>query len=297
MALQDAQSIKDKIVSFIRIRGPSIPVQIAQEIGLTILFTSAFLSELYSEKIIKMSHMRVGSSPIYYIDSQEPQLEKFSQHLKSKEKEAFLLLKEKKFLKDEEQEPAIRVALRSIKDFAFPFKRNEEVYWRYFIVPQEEFIKEPVKEIIPEIKEKKLDIFDSEKELDKIKAEIEEKLRKEILSTKQPKKRKTVKKSKNEKINVFIEEIKKILDNKGIKIVRNESSNNKEALILVSDNEKEYLLAAYNKKKITEKDILKAHKKAVVLNLPYAIISKGEIPKKIKENIDAYKNLNKVETI
>lgn len=83
--------------------------------------------------------MRVGNSPIYLIQGQEPQLEKFSNYLKSKEKEAFLLLQEKKFLKDSEQTPAIRVALREIKDFAFPFKRNGEIFWRYLTAQESEF--------------------------------------------------------------------------------------------------------------------------------------------------------------
>jgi len=85
--------------------------------------------------------MKVGSSPIYYLPGQEKQLESFSKYLKDKEKEAFMLLQEKKFLQDRKQEPAIRVALRAIKDFAKYFQPQEggEGYWRYFIVPEDEF--------------------------------------------------------------------------------------------------------------------------------------------------------------
>ncbi|MFC1682475.1 hypothetical protein ACFL0X_02575, partial [Nanoarchaeota archaeon] len=72
---------------------------------------------------------RVGSSPVYFLEGQERGLEGFSNHLKSKEKEAFDLLKEKKFLGDSEIEPAIRVALRAIKDFAVPFERDGKVIW------------------------------------------------------------------------------------------------------------------------------------------------------------------------
>jgi hypothetical protein len=53
------------------------------------LFASAFLSELLTEQKIKMTHMRVGSSPVYYIPGQEEGLEKYSTYLKSKEKEAY----------------------------------------------------------------------------------------------------------------------------------------------------------------------------------------------------------------
>lgn len=86
--------------------------------------------------------MRVGNSPIYYVQGQESQLEKFSSYLKSKEKDAFILLQERKFLKDSEQTPAIRVALREIKDFAFSFKRNNEIFWRYLTSKESEFNQE-----------------------------------------------------------------------------------------------------------------------------------------------------------
>jgi len=139
MTIGDTSQIKEKILFILRGRGPSLPVHIAGEMGLSILFASAFLSELVSEKKIKISYMKVGNSPIYFIMGQELHLEKFSQYLHSKEKEAFLLIKEKKFLNDKKQEPAIRVALREIKDFAIPFEKNGEIFWRYFSADEKEF--------------------------------------------------------------------------------------------------------------------------------------------------------------
>jgi len=112
MSIQNNLNLKEKILSILQKRGPSLPVHIAKEIDLSMLFASAFLSELVSEKKIKISNMKIGNSPIYFLPGQESMLEKFSQYLKSKEKEAFILLKEKKFLKDKNQDPAIRIALR-----------------------------------------------------------------------------------------------------------------------------------------------------------------------------------------
>ena len=102
--VQDTSELKEKIISLFKREGPSLPVHVAKETGLNILFASAFLSELIAEKKIRISNMKVGNSPVYFIPGQEPMLEKFSEYLKSKEKEAFLFLKEKKFLKDSEQE-------------------------------------------------------------------------------------------------------------------------------------------------------------------------------------------------
>jgi len=174
MPTQDASHIREKILSILRMKGPTIPVYISQEIGTSMLFTSAFLSELLSDKLIKISNMRVGNSPIYFIAGQEPQLEKFSHYLKSKEKEAFLLLQESKFLKDSEQSPAIRVALRSIKDFAFHFRKNNEIFWRYLTTPESEF-----KQEITPIEEHKY-IEAKPKPFDKREREIGEKIIKDI---------------------------------------------------------------------------------------------------------------------
>ena len=138
----DAKEIKDRILGFLNIHGPSLPVQIARHINMNTLFASAFLSEMASEKTIIISNMKVGGSPLYYTKTKENMLENFSNNLNPKEKEAFELLKNNKILSDEEQHPAIRVALRSLKDFAFPFKRNDKIFWRYFLTSENELEKE-----------------------------------------------------------------------------------------------------------------------------------------------------------
>ena len=135
MPVQNALEMKEKILSILRRRGPSLPVHISKETGLSILFAAAFLSELVADKKIKYSDMKVGSSPLYYLNEHLYMLERFGNYLKSKEKDAFNLLKEKRFLKDEEQSPQIRVALRQIRDFAMPFNINGQTIWRILYNP------------------------------------------------------------------------------------------------------------------------------------------------------------------
>jgi len=319
MPAQDTTQIKEKIISFLRIRGPSLPVHIAKETQMSMLFASAFLSELLSEKKIKLSHMRVGSSPLYLISGQENRLENFSNFLNSKEKESFALLKEKKFLKDSEQEPAIRVALRSIRDFAIPFKYQDEIYWRFFTIPEEEFLKgikiiQPLtqslheKEVIkvPEEKEViKPAIALPEKEVIRLSQEIQKSIpEKEIIKASQEleifdkphkkagkKKPKTKKTKKDDK---FFNKVKEFLSKESIEIVNIESFNNNEISLLVKINGEENLLVAYNKKKITEYEILKAHKKAQELNLKFTVIGLGGLPKKIENLISALKDLSDI---
>ncbi len=284
--VQDTSQIKEKIIFVFKKRGPSLPVHIASETGLSMLFASAFLSELLSEKKIKLSFMKVGSSPIYLISGQEPMLERFSQHLKSKEKEAFELLKRKKFLKDEEQVPAIRIALREIRDFAIAFKKNEEIFWRYFIIPENEFESPKIKpmEKVPQPEDKKkpeegisnkqeLNIFDKQK------------------TTKTSVKKRTTTKKNNDK---FFNKVKEFLSRRSIEILDIENFSKNDLILRVKIKEEEKLLVAYNKKRISETEIIKAHKKATELNLKYIILSLGEPMKKLSILIEAVKSLEEI---
>ena len=71
----------EKIINILRIRGPSLPIQIAKELSMNSLFISAFLSELADSKRIKVSSLKVGGSPLYYLIGQEEKLENFYKYL------------------------------------------------------------------------------------------------------------------------------------------------------------------------------------------------------------------------
>lgn len=285
---QNAMEIREKIISLIKIKGPSLPVQIAKETGLSILFASAFLSELYNEKEINISNIKVGSSPLYFIPGQEFQLENFSQYLKSKEKDAFILIKEKKILKDSEQEPAIRIALREIKDFAIPFKKGEEIYWRYFLVSEENInLNEETK------KEESI----QEEILENKKEEKEEVLEDQEKNKKKNKLERKSKKQNNKKNENFFNKIKEFLSKEEVEILDIKDFKNNEAVLKIKRNGEEELFYVFNKKKITEMDILKAHKKAHENKMRYSICFLGETPKKIQDLISAIKDLSKIDKI
>ncbi len=298
MPVQDTNQLKEKIISMLKSEGPNLPVHIAKKIEQNLLFTSAFLSELVSEKRIKMSHMRIGSSPLYFLDEQEPMLEKFSSYLKSREKDAFFLLKEKKFLDDSRQEPAIRVALREIKDFAVPFKINEGIIWRFFTMPELEFSKQaetqkakeeiisikPIKEKLLKKAEESLDIFNSESEFPE---------------SKKKKPKKIQKKNKiSRKGDKFLDKVRSFLNEKSTEITDILGFGKNELVLKIRERDaEEKIIIAYNKRKINENDIIRASKKASEFNLPYVIVSLGEPLKKINEFVSASKNLHSFEKL
>lgn len=129
--------VKKKILEYILNNGPSLPAHLIKVTGMSLTFTSAILSELLQERKLKLSHLRVGTSPLYYIQGQEEKLENFISNLKEPEIEAFRRLKQNKILDDETQSSVLRVALRSIEDFAIPIKNREKLYWKYHLLSDE----------------------------------------------------------------------------------------------------------------------------------------------------------------
>ncbi len=294
--MTDAQQIKEKIMALIQSHGPTLPVFIASQTGLSIIFSSAFLSELIADKRIKISDMRVGSSPLYFIPGQEPLLENFSQYLKSKEKDAFIILKEKRFLKDKDLDPAIRVAIRGIRDFAVAFKRNDEIYWRYFTIPESEFqisIEPPKEKEIIIVEEKPIEEI---KPVEKIKSieEVVVSIPEEI--KKSPRKIKAKKQPKKDNKNNFFNKVKEFLSQRQIEILSIEEIGINKIIFKVR-NDGEYIIIAYNKKKISEQDVVNSHKKSVELGLPYKILLLGEPLKRFDNLIKAARDLKGIEKI
>jgi hypothetical protein len=330
----DGKEVKRKIFDFLETRGPSLPVQISRYMNMNSLFIGAFLSEMNSEKTIFISDMKVGNSPLYFTASKKQMLENFIKFLNSKEREAQDLLKDKQIIQDSLQTPVIRVALRGLKDFAYPFKFRDILFWRYFTLNEEQAVVRIKEELskMHEIKEEKieekakpqlnpiltspnqkeLELMKTPKpeqkneELELIKQELLEKQKelekiKEKLEQKETKtEKKEIKPKKQKKLNdkeQFLNEIQEFCSKKHILIKEIESVDKKQLFALVSIEGKDYLLGAFNKKKTEEQDILRTYKKSQAHNLPYLVISKGDTPKKAKETIEAYKKLASIEKI
>ena len=130
---------RDKVVQFIRIRGPVIPAEIKKEVGTDIIFASAILSELVDSKALKLSHLKIGGSPLYYAPGQEYRLQNFAGKLNEKDQKTYELLKSKILLRDKELDPLTRVSLRQIKDFAVPLDvqtpAGTEIFWKWYLTP------------------------------------------------------------------------------------------------------------------------------------------------------------------
>ncbi|MDI6721906.1 MAG: hypothetical protein QMD85_05910 [Candidatus Aenigmarchaeota archaeon] len=250
------QNLLDQVLVYLRAKGPSLPVQVSKAVNRDIIFAGAALSELVSKKEVKITKAKVGGSPLYYIPGDEPKLEILYNYLPSKEKEAYALLKQKKFLYDNNLEPAIRVALSSIKDFAVPIQKGNEIVWMWHLENPNNLIQK--KEIpAPEIKP-------------------------QIQAALQPKK------SRAKKEENFSPMIESYLASSSIKILEKEIiRKNTEINYRIAVNTQlgplEFLVCAKNKKKITETDLAMAHQKAQSKKMHALFLTNGDLAKKADE--------------
>lgn len=134
--------MKDKILDIIRSRGPMLPSDLAKQLKTNTMFIGAHLSEMVSSKKMLVSNLKIGSSPLYYLNGQQARLQVFYKYLNDKDKMAFDLLKKEKVLRDKDQQPITRVSLRSIKDFAVPLNINangeKEIFWKWYLLDNKE---------------------------------------------------------------------------------------------------------------------------------------------------------------
>jgi len=284
----------ERILILVREKGPILPVQIARETNDSILMASARLSELVSSKRIKISNLKVGSSPLYYSPGQENKLQNFADNLNEMEKKAYNLLLQNKVLRDSAQEPAIRVALRQIKDFTIPLQVNHgnrsEIFWKWYLSEDKE-----VESLIKNILSKKEEIFTeetlrkSEEKIPKqeIKREIPEELRKD--TTKKP--------IKTTDKGLFLKEVHNFFNKNKIKIIetvdiKNNTENDFIIELQTSIGGIRYFCKSKNKKKISDADLSSAVVQAQSKNLPLIFLSNGTLTKKAQEMLtNEFKNI------
>lgn len=133
---------RSQILGIVEKKGPVSPRDISRDTGENLLMVSAMLSELVSSKKIKLTYMKIGSSPLYYIDGQETKFQDFADKLSSERRGIFSKIKKEKLLKDSSLSPQDRVSVREIKDFAFPviitLKDKKELFWKWYLASTEE---------------------------------------------------------------------------------------------------------------------------------------------------------------
>ncbi|MDP3766085.1 MAG: hypothetical protein Q8R04_06250 [Nanoarchaeota archaeon] len=290
---------RDKILEVVKAKGPVLPVQISKEIGTNILMASAHLAELTASNRLKISTIKVGGSPLYYLSGQESMLQKFTSNMNDKEKKAFDLLQQNKILRDSEQEPVIRVALREIKDFAVPLNvthnNNTEIFWKWYLTPNEEaeqLIKQKL-QILEKPIEKKIE---EKIQKEEIKQKIEEKPQPAQKQLKE-KQKETRKYKPRDKEDNFLKDVTKFFEKNKISIISSEIIKKNSEIDFIVEipsvvGNLQYYCKARNKKRISDSDLSSAYVKGQFKKLPILVISTGDLSSKAQEMLA--KELNNI---
>lgn len=300
--------LKERVYDYVNTNGPVLPSVIAKEFRSTNIFISALLSELVTNKRVKLSRAKIGGSPVYYCKEQEAKLvDLLRGNLGQKPREALDILKEKKVLRDRDCLPFERVALRELEDFAIPVKLviqdTEEIFWKWYLLPDQE-----AKELIQGSLEKLYAPKKEEVALIQVSRVLnKEEEKEEIRESKAPEFQKPVEKEKKKK-KKFLQEVlvdkgkkEKIVEDtnfetlviqylkkKEIRIVEKTAvSKNKELNFTVQIptplGELCYFVKARHKKSLSEGDLLLAFTEGQNMKLPTLYLSTGDITKKAKE--------------
>ena len=136
-------SDQDLILHFLRQHGPSLPSKVAKVLNTQILFASAHLSDLSAQRKVKISSLKIGGSPLYYLPGQEEMLHRFAAgNINPKDVQVLDTLKEKKVLQESALDLLFKVSLRSLKDFAVPLQvtveGKSELFWKWHLLSMDE---------------------------------------------------------------------------------------------------------------------------------------------------------------
>ena len=265
-----------EIIDFLKREGPILPAQLSKELNTNLLFASAILSELASKKEVLISNVKRGGSPFYYVKGQEHKLEKLSEFLSGKPKEAFNLLKERKVIRDKTAEPAIRVALREIKDYAIGLNvgisGEYEIFWKYYLTGNEE-----TKKLIKE----ELGVSEKSEEEEKTENPIGEKENeKEEIEEKPIEEKKVLEKTFDSVDQYFVENDIYIISQD---VIRKNKEINYIVDVPTNIGKLRYLVKFKDKKSITDKDLKISWEEGNEKKLPILFITNGELTKKAQK--------------
>ncbi len=279
---------RQEVLNVVRTKGPVQPSQVATTVNTNILFASAILSELVQNKLVKITYIKRGGSPFFYVDGPEPKLLDLAEFLKGKVKDAYDLLSEKLIVRDNGALPWQRVALRELKDFAVAlpvnYKGNHEIFWKWYLTSNDE--------AKPLIKK-----FLSGEKKEVVEEEPKEEVEKEVVQQKLVEEEKPEVKEEVTPVKQSVEEedylmkIKEFISSKEMytishNVVRKGREFNYVVDVPSNLGKLRYFVKFKKKKKITDKDLLSALGEAGEKNLPVLFLTNGELTKKAQKYID-----------
>ena len=114
---------RDNLLRFVREKKYVTPSTVSEPFETSTMIASAALGELTKDKLLSVTHFKLGSSPYYYDPRQkEALIEIAEKHFSKLDKDIFLKLQQNQILNDKSLSVQERLAIARIKDFAIPLE-------------------------------------------------------------------------------------------------------------------------------------------------------------------------------
>jgi len=279
--------VKSEIVGLIRSLGPIVPAEISSKLKVNSVIVSALLSELIREKVIKYSHKKVGSSPLYYIAGQEDRVRKrLLPELKIPERKIVEFFEENKLALRDGLAPQQRFMVDELEDFitkiTLTINGEEKIFYKNYSVSEQELLKDmknmkslkkgKVKEAVPQQK-----LFDSTAD------------------------KKSGKKKEAVACLNFDNASDAFFRNYELIVLECEKVRKGSEANFIARNNKgigqDYFVKYYKKKNLAEKDINKAYAESLGAKKPCLIITTGKVNSKCEKllaDLGSYVKLIKI---
>lgn len=293
---------QERIIYFLKVTGPVLPAQVAKNINTNILLASAHLSELSSQGKVKLSRLKIGGSPLYYLPEQKEKLQNFVHNLDSKDQETFHQLKEKKILREKNLDLLTRVSLRGIKDFAQPLNlninQNRELFWKWYLLTDEQAISLIKSQLSPPPQPETKPPSEIKPTPEPIKEPPETEAKEEPSAEPRPKKplfqklKEKFKPQRRELLDQLFPQVESFCQEKNIRIESRETVRKNAEMNFILKvpsvvGKLTYFCKAKNKKRCDEKDLSAAYMEAQAKKLPLLFLYTTEISKKAQAMLDS----------
>ncbi|MBD3312546.1 hypothetical protein GF352_03795 [archaeon] len=254
--------VDDKVVSFIKDNGPSLPVEIGKSIGYNSFITKAILLELINKELIRKSKRAIGGSLLYYVKGQGDLMRKrLYEDLGIPEKKVLDKIKEEGEVMISDLTPHERAFIKGLIDFISIEKKDDD-----YLITHCSYDGSSKPEVKPvKVPQKKKEEGEEDKDF-------------KLFDKKKPK-------GFDSRARSFLEKMGEVLSAKKVR-----SGSEYDYLLRVKEPyPHELFVKAKKKKHVTSRDLGLVYTKALKLKKPALVVTTGKLSKRAqkwkKENV------------
>jgi len=293
---------RERVLQLAR-KKPVLPSEIAKALETNSILAGAMLSELSSKGHLKVSTIKVGGSPLYYVPGNESQLLDYTSSLNEKDRRTLDKLKDEQVIREQTTDPLTRVSLAQLKDFAYPlivqYDDKQERFYKWFALSDadaEGYIRTQLgmeeqpksEDIVAEPETPKAQTQEHTEQSEHTTKEPAQEKPETPKETKAPPKQKTQKPKQSKPADTSFWDALAAYFKKHNIDIDEKTMNKKNDFDLILRvptplGNMQYYCKAHSKKRINDGDLSSAYVKGQMHKLPVIFLTDGDLTKKAQE--------------